>query len=69
MQGLVALHGGEVVIRSQVGAGTRITVRLPLDCEAARPAPRQPARIVTRVPAEPVQSSAVGDLPAVKKSA
>ncbi len=69
VQGLVALHGGEVVIRSQVGAGTRITVRLPLDCEAARPAPRQPARIVTRVPAEPVQSSAARDIPAVKKSA
>jgi cell cycle sensor histidine kinase DivJ len=37
VKGLVALHGGEVVIRSRVGEGTRITVRLPLDCELTRP--------------------------------
>jgi cell cycle sensor histidine kinase DivJ len=37
VKGLVALHGGEVAIRSRVGEGTRITVRLPLDCEQARP--------------------------------
>jgi cell cycle sensor histidine kinase DivJ len=37
VKGLVALHGGEVVIRSRIGEGTRITVRLPLDCEQARP--------------------------------
>ncbi len=37
VKGLVALHGGEVVIRSRVGEGTRITVRLPLDCEQVRP--------------------------------
>jgi len=33
----VALHGGEVKIASRLGEGTRVTVRLPLDCEAARP--------------------------------
>ena len=38
VQGLVTLHGGEVSIASRLGAGTRVTVRLPLDCEAARPA-------------------------------
>ena len=37
VQGLVALHGGEVKIASRLGEGTRVTVRLPLDCEAARP--------------------------------
>ena len=37
VKGLVALHGGEVAIRSRVGEGTRITVRLPLDCEQTRP--------------------------------
>jgi cell cycle sensor histidine kinase DivJ len=37
VKGLVALHGGEVVISSRVGEGTRITVRLPLDCEQTRP--------------------------------
>jgi cell cycle sensor histidine kinase DivJ len=34
--GLVELHGGEIEIGSRVGEGTRVTVRLPLDCEQAR---------------------------------
>ncbi len=38
VKGLVRLHGGELFIRSRVGEGTRVTVRLPLDCERARPA-------------------------------
>ena len=38
VQGLVALHGGEVNIASRLGEGTRVTVRLPINCEAARPA-------------------------------
>ncbi len=33
VKGLVRLHGGELSIRSRVGEGTRVTVRLPLDCE------------------------------------
>jgi cell cycle sensor histidine kinase DivJ len=37
VKGLVALHGGEVAIRSRVGEGTRFTVLLPLDCEETRP--------------------------------
>ncbi|HUD85885.1 MAG TPA: PAS domain-containing sensor histidine kinase [Xanthobacteraceae bacterium] len=41
VKGLVELHGGEVSIRSRVGEGTRITVRLPIDCERARPAQRR----------------------------
>jgi cell cycle sensor histidine kinase DivJ len=36
VKGLVALHGGEVAIVSRVGEGTRVTVRLPVDCESAR---------------------------------
>jgi two-component system, cell cycle sensor histidine kinase DivJ len=36
VKGLVRLHGGELSIRSRLGAGTRVTVRLPLDCEGAR---------------------------------
>jgi cell cycle sensor histidine kinase DivJ len=35
VKGLVRLHGGEIAIRSRVGEGTRVTVRLPLDCERA----------------------------------
>jgi two-component system, cell cycle sensor histidine kinase DivJ len=38
VKGLVRLHGGELSIRSRLGAGTRVTVRLPLDCEQARAA-------------------------------
>ena len=52
VKGLVQLHGGELLIRSRVGEGTRVTVRLPLDCERARPnmfAP-QPNGIVSYLP-------------------
>jgi cell cycle sensor histidine kinase DivJ len=38
VKGLVRLHGGDLSIKSRVGQGTRVTVRLPLDCEQARPA-------------------------------
>jgi cell cycle sensor histidine kinase DivJ len=51
VKGLVALHGGEISIRSRVGEGTGITVRLPLDCEKARAAVA-PARIVRHVPVD-----------------
>jgi two-component system, cell cycle sensor histidine kinase DivJ len=37
VKGLVRLHGGDMSIRSRVGQGTRVSVRLPLDCERARP--------------------------------
>ena len=33
VKGLVGLHGGEVEIRSRMGEGTRVTIRLPLDCQ------------------------------------
>ena len=36
VQGLVALHGGERCIQSRAGEGTRVTVRLPIDCERAK---------------------------------
>jgi two-component system, cell cycle sensor histidine kinase DivJ len=32
VRGLAELHGGDTTIRSRVGEGTRVTVRLPLDC-------------------------------------
>ena len=35
VKGLVRLQGGELSIRSRIGEGTRVTVRLPLDCERA----------------------------------
>ncbi len=36
VKGLLRLHGGEMAIRSRLGEGTRVTVRMPLDCERAR---------------------------------
>jgi two-component system, cell cycle sensor histidine kinase DivJ len=40
VKGLVRLHGGQLLIRSRVGEGTRIAVRLPLDCERVQQTPR-----------------------------
>jgi cell cycle sensor histidine kinase DivJ len=45
VKGLTRLHGGDMDIRSQLGKGTQVTVRLPLDCEVARPA--DPIKLVT----------------------
>jgi two-component system, cell cycle sensor histidine kinase DivJ len=36
VKGLLGLHGGQIDIASKLGEGTRITIRLPLDCEAVR---------------------------------
>jgi len=38
VNGLVRLHGGEISIHSRIGEGTRVTVRLPVDCERSQPA-------------------------------
>jgi cell cycle sensor histidine kinase DivJ len=37
VKGLVALHGGSVEIVSRLGEGTRVSFRLPIDCEKSRP--------------------------------
>lgn len=39
VKGLVALHGGQFEVKSELGTGTRMIVQLPLDCER-RAAPR-----------------------------
>jgi cell cycle sensor histidine kinase DivJ len=36
VKGLLGLHGGNMEIESRLGEGTRVIIRLPLDCEAAR---------------------------------
>ena len=46
VKGLVQLHGGDIDIRSRLGEGTRVTVRLPIDCEGGRPAV-DPIRLVS----------------------
>ena len=38
VKGLVGLHGGEVDIRSRLGEGTRVTVRLPIEGDCPRAA-------------------------------
>jgi cell cycle sensor histidine kinase DivJ len=47
VKGLLALHGGQLDIASTLGEGTRVTVRMPLDCEAARR--REPAPAANRI--------------------
>jgi cell cycle sensor histidine kinase DivJ len=39
VKGLVALHGGQFEVKSELGKGTRMIVQLPLDCERSA-APR-----------------------------
>lgn len=34
VKGLAELHGGRIEITSQLGRGTRVTLRMPMDCEA-----------------------------------
>ena len=81
VKGLVRLHGGDIGIRSRVGQGTRVTVRLPLDCERARaslqaaPQPAFVAPVVLTPSADEPSDAAVREVPAalldrrVKKSA
>jgi two-component system, cell cycle sensor histidine kinase DivJ len=55
VKGLVRLHAGEISIRSRIGEGTRVSVRLPLDCEPAAPAKMHsaplPAGVTSYLPA------------------
>ncbi len=83
VKGLVRLHGGELNIRSRVGEGTRVTVRLPLDCERIRPSKKQSlsgltdgaSQHATNVAVYPMSGGAIRDVRAshtdimVKKSA
>jgi two-component system, cell cycle sensor histidine kinase DivJ len=64
VKGLARLHGGEVEVRSRVGEGTRVIVRLPLDCER-RDAPA-PVRKIDRPgdAHDPVTSSSAAAPPA-----
>lgn len=45
VQGLVMLHGGTMDIASRVGEGTRVTVRLPVDCEGVRPVREKKSKV------------------------
>jgi cell cycle sensor histidine kinase DivJ len=47
VRGLVGLQGGSLSIESVAGQGTRVTVRMPLDCSVERPAPGATYRLET----------------------
>ena len=49
VRGLVDLHGGGFEVMSEVGKGTRFTVRLPWNCESARPAAKQSTPMVSNI--------------------
>ena len=78
VKGLVELHGGEIAIRSRLGKGTRVTVRLPIDCERVRlrkhAVPAQPSGVLGFLPAKgkPATPAAADNRqqdPVVRKSA
>jgi cell cycle sensor histidine kinase DivJ len=57
VKGLVELHGGDLDIRSRLGQGTSVIVRLPIDCEKAQAV--VPASNVERLPVpEPIAAPA-----------
>jgi cell cycle sensor histidine kinase DivJ len=45
VKGLVHLHGGEIEIKSRLGEGTRVTVRLPFECQTS-PSVNDPVKLV-----------------------
>ena len=64
VKGLLALHAGDLQITSEVGKGTCVTIRLPLDCEAARK--RAETHVIGKRPTRGVNS---GPDSQVKRSA
>jgi cell cycle sensor histidine kinase DivJ len=72
VKALVGLHGGEIAIASRLGKGTRVTVRLPLDCEAARVTRRVLPMVKSSATVSPLSATGVAHdttpIP-VKKSA
>ena len=48
VRGLVGLHGGTIAIESELGKGTVVTVRLPLDCRVSRGAPSATIETIPR---------------------
>ncbi len=47
VRGLVGLHGGTISIESEIGKGTCVRVRLPLDCRRSGGGSNRPAKIET----------------------
>ena len=49
VRGLVGLHGGTIGVESAPGQGTRVSIRLPLDCRSVTTSPSGGAKIETIV--------------------
>jgi cell cycle sensor histidine kinase DivJ len=64
VKGLVRLHGGDMEIRSKLGAGTKVTVRLPLDGTGVKPAGDLVKLVIERA-----EATAADPQTPVKKSA
>ena len=64
VKGLVELHGGSIEIKSRMGSGTCVSVRLPLDCEKVRAIELAPK--VQRLPVP--EAATVTDLRARKRA-
>jgi cell cycle sensor histidine kinase DivJ len=47
VRGLVGLHGGTICLESSPGVGTRVTVKLPLDCRSVAKAGSESPRLQT----------------------
>jgi cell cycle sensor histidine kinase DivJ len=65
VMGLVKLHGGSVEVESRLRKGTKVLVRLPLDCQQSMKA--AVSNQITQFPQRPVSSGR--DEPKVRKSA
>ena len=65
VKGLIGLHGGDVEMKSELGKGTRITVRVPFDCEKPIVAAEPASKVTRPVFGAEVPAPAI----AVKKSA
>ena len=75
VRGLVGLHGGSIRVESAPGEGTRVVIRLPLDCRGAKGAQRPGAKIETlarrarTAPAAPPRADRITKDHGVKKLA
>jgi cell cycle sensor histidine kinase DivJ len=58
VRGLVTLHGGDLLLRSELGKGTSITVRLPIDCDMVRAKPAAAVHHIRESAAAPRQETA-----------
>jgi two-component system, cell cycle sensor histidine kinase DivJ len=68
VKGLVALHGGELTIHSRLGAGTTVSVRLPIDCERPQSGSANVERLPIAETASAADASATRDMKMRKRA-